>query len=164
MVYLAVQVLVPLRHWLYPGDVAWTEEGHRFAWRMKLRGKEGTLTVRITDPVTGESRPVELTADLTPKQVDEMTGRPGMILQYVQFVKRRLQQEGIARPVITVEALVSLNGRPPQPLIDPTVNLAEITARPFSHARWILPLHEPLPHCWNRSSTPRRKVAGSMAG
>ena len=35
--YLLVQVVLPLRHWLYPGDVAWSEEGHRFAWRMKLR-------------------------------------------------------------------------------------------------------------------------------
>ena len=26
--YLTVHLLVPLRHWLYPGDVAWTEEGH----------------------------------------------------------------------------------------------------------------------------------------
>ena len=26
---------------LYPGDVAWTEEGHRFAWHMRLKDKVG---------------------------------------------------------------------------------------------------------------------------
>ena len=39
-IYVAFQLLVPLRHWLYPGDVNWTDEGHRFSWRMKLRYKE----------------------------------------------------------------------------------------------------------------------------
>ena len=29
--YLALQILIPLRHWLYPGEVSWTEEGHRFS-------------------------------------------------------------------------------------------------------------------------------------
>jgi len=38
-IYLSVQVLVPLRHFLYPGRASWTEEGHYFAWRMKLRSK-----------------------------------------------------------------------------------------------------------------------------
>ena len=51
-VYVAVQLLVPLRHLLYPGDVAWTEEGHRFSWRMKLREKEQTLEFLVTAPST----------------------------------------------------------------------------------------------------------------
>jgi hypothetical protein len=36
---VAFQTLVPFRHLLYPGNVSWTEEGHRFAWHMKLRSK-----------------------------------------------------------------------------------------------------------------------------
>ncbi len=41
MFYLALQLLIPLRHFLYPGNVHWTEEGHRFSWHMKLRNKVG---------------------------------------------------------------------------------------------------------------------------
>jgi hypothetical protein len=37
--WVAFQTLVPFRHFLYPGNVSWTEEGHRFAWHMKLRSK-----------------------------------------------------------------------------------------------------------------------------
>lgn len=33
------QILYPLRHHLYPGDVTWNELGHRYSWRMKLRDK-----------------------------------------------------------------------------------------------------------------------------
>ena len=29
-IYLSWQLLMPLRHFLYPGVVSWTEEGHRF--------------------------------------------------------------------------------------------------------------------------------------
>jgi len=38
-VYLTFQLIMPLRHYLYPGNVSWTEEGHRFSWRMKLNRK-----------------------------------------------------------------------------------------------------------------------------
>jgi hypothetical protein len=39
LVWLAAQVLIPLRHYAIAGDANWTEEGQRFAWRMKLRAK-----------------------------------------------------------------------------------------------------------------------------
>ncbi|MEM6337134.1 MAG: HTTM domain-containing protein [Bacteroidota bacterium] len=39
-----VQVGLPLRHWMYPGSPSWTEEGHNWAWHMKLRSKKATAT------------------------------------------------------------------------------------------------------------------------
>ncbi|MGH2570150.1 MAG: HTTM domain-containing protein [bacterium] len=54
-VYLVVQVLVPLRHFLYPGNVSWTEEGHCFSWHMMLRDKEGAAKFRVTTPGPGGS-------------------------------------------------------------------------------------------------------------
>ena len=39
VVYVSWQLFLPLRHRLYPGNVSWTEEGHLYAWHMKLRGK-----------------------------------------------------------------------------------------------------------------------------
>ncbi|MDX5442717.1 MAG: HTTM domain-containing protein, partial [Hymenobacteraceae bacterium] len=42
ILYAATQILVPLRHFLYPGNVNWTEEGHKFAWHMMLRSKSGS--------------------------------------------------------------------------------------------------------------------------
>ena len=38
-VFLLVQLTLPLRHYIYQGNVSWTEQGHRFAWHMKLRSK-----------------------------------------------------------------------------------------------------------------------------
>ncbi len=42
--FLAVNVLLPLHHWmLYPSKPSWTEEGHFAAWHPRLRAKEGWL-------------------------------------------------------------------------------------------------------------------------
>lgn len=50
LVWLAIQVMVPLRHFAIAGDANWTEEGQNFAWRMKLRAKAaGNLMYQLHD-------------------------------------------------------------------------------------------------------------------
>lgn len=139
-VYVAVQLLLPLRHFLYPGVVSWTEEGHRFAWHMKLRQKHSVMRVTATDPATGRSWEIRPSADLTLRQRRKVETFPDMLLQYVHAVRDRLRREGID-PVIKVEWMCALNGRPFQPLVDPEIDLAaeERTWRP---ATWIVPLRK----------------------
>ena len=50
--FAAAQVVMPLRHWAYPGNVRWNEEGYRFAWRVMLTEKIGFVQYRVRDPVT----------------------------------------------------------------------------------------------------------------
>jgi hypothetical protein len=141
--YLVVQLLVPLRHLLYPGPVHWTEEGHQFSWRMKLRDKDASTKFIATDPVHGGSWEIDQKEYLTSAQRNEMAGRPDMILQFARHAAEQLRGEGHPTIEIRVKALVSLNGRPKQLLIDPSVDLAaqEDSLLP---APWILPLEEPL--------------------
>lgn len=144
LVYLALQLLIPLRHWLYPGNASWTEEGHRFAWHMKLREKEPRLEIRVADAQTGQSWSADLKEDLTDYQIHQMATRPDMILQYAHYLREKWGRKGLDEPIITANAWASLNGRPFQSLIDPTVNLAQVRPAPFTHAAWILPLKEKL--------------------
>lgn len=141
--YLALQFLVPLRHWLYPGDVNWTEEGHRFSWRMKLRTKDGEARFIMTDPATKESWTIENETILTRRQAQKMSTRPDMILQFAHHLAetQRLQRKSSVE--VRAQVAASLNGRRPQVLIDPSVNLAN-EPRTLGHAPWILPLTEPL--------------------
>ncbi|MDE2810390.1 MAG: HTTM domain-containing protein [Gemmatimonadota bacterium] len=37
--FVLVQIVAPLRHFAIRGHVGWTDEGHNFSWRMKLRDK-----------------------------------------------------------------------------------------------------------------------------
>lgn len=142
--YLLAQLLIPLRHWLYPGDVNWTEEGHRFAWHMKLRDKEAVLHLYLTDPRTGETREISPAVDLSARQLDEMSTRPDMVLHYAHYLAKRFSRAGQPRPMVRVDLHVSLNGRPYQPLINPSVNLADVPLVSLKPANWILPLTIPL--------------------
>jgi hypothetical protein len=136
-VYVLLQLAIPLRHWLYPGRVSWTEEGHRFSWHMKLRKKDSRLTIHATDPATGRRWVIDPTQDLRPRQVRKLQTFPDILVQYAHYKREQLRAQGIEEPIITANWLCSLNGGPYQPLIDPTDNLAAVdrTLRP---APWIL--------------------------
>ena len=136
-VFLALQLLVPLRHLLYPGVVAWTEEGHRFSWRMKLRDKDGTVSFRVRDPATNTEW-VESSADLTKRQRGEMATHPDMLLQYAHHLAAKYAAKGQSVQVFAT-AKVTLNGREPQLLVDPEVDLAA-QPRTLWPAAWIRPL------------------------
>jgi hypothetical protein len=142
-VWVAIQILVPLRHWLYPGSVHWNEEGHRFAWHMKLRDKRGTSRFFVTDPGDGTTREVNPSEHLTPSQVRKMPTRPDMTLQFAHYLARTLPRAGTEPLEVRVDARVRLNGREPAQIIDPQVDLARIP-RTLGHCEWVLPLTEPL--------------------
>ncbi len=139
--YAAVQVLVPLRHVLYPGSVHWTEEGHLFSWHMKLRSKRAEAFFLVSDPDSGESWVVDPRAELREWQVETMNGRPDMILEYAHHLAEAKRAEGHRRVEVRAEVRASLNGRRPQALVDPAVDLAT-KRRGFAPYRWILPLVE----------------------
>lgn len=135
--YVLGQILFPLRHFLYPGYVSWTEEGHRFAWQMKLRKKESTMIITVTDPTTGRRWTVDPRHDLNPRQLRKLHTFPDILVQYAHYVRDRLRAEGIADPIITVDWQCSLNGAPPRRLVDPNVNFAAVE-RSLWPAPWIL--------------------------
>ena len=142
LIFIIFQVAMPLRHYAYPGNVSWTEEGHNFSWHMKLRDKDTTyIEFFATDPKTGETWSIDHYEDLTERQVSKMSTRPHMILQYSHFIAENLREEGYDDIEIRVKVISSLNGRESQSLIDPNVNLAEhpVTILPKS---WIVPLEK----------------------
>lgn len=134
--YVAFQLLFPLRHLLYPGPVNWTEEGHRFSWHMKLRDKQAEATVRVSRHDGSQTEEVSLDAYLTKEQQRKMAGRPDMLLQFSHYVAADYEKRWGERPIVTVESLCSLNGRPERPLVDPNVDLAS-QPRDLWPARWI---------------------------
>jgi hypothetical protein len=137
-VYLAAQLLIPLRHWLYPGDVAWTEEGHRFSWRMKLRDKQSVTGILVRDPGSGQEWEIDPNVHLPPWQFDEMMGRPDMLVQFAHYLRDLYRPRCKAEPEVYASVLCSLNGAPERELIDPNVNLAA-EKRTLWSSSWILP-------------------------
>lgn len=157
--YLVVQVLLPLRHFLYPGDPSWTEEGHRFAWRMKLHVKQAR---RPHFEIVADGRRIAVDVDehLARWQSLRMATRPEMIHAFCRRLAE-LHREAGARDVrCFADVRVALNGRPPRPLVDPTVDLAA-EPRSLGPAAWIEPQDQPLPPPWR---PPRRPGGGAGGG
>jgi hypothetical protein len=144
LAYALVQVLMPLRHWLYPGTVHWTEQGHRFAWHMMLRTKRGSARFFVHHPALPEPVEVDPRSRLSPRQRRKMPTHPDMVLQFAHFLAKEYEREGYDGAQVRADVQVSLNGRPRQPLIDPAVDLAAVR-RSLLPADWITPLYEPLP-------------------
>jgi hypothetical protein len=145
--FAAVQVLLPLRHWLYPGNASWTGEGHHFAWRMMLRQMQGYVAYRLTDHETGESWIVNPHDELGTFQYRRLGKNPGMIHLYARHLAELAREEGHRVLTVNALALATMNERKPQPLIDPEVDLAGESDY-FGHAWWILPVESPLGRAW----------------
>ena len=140
--WVGLQLLLPFRHLLYPGTVDWTEEGHRFGWRMKLRDKRGTLRFVAVDRRTGETHPLDAAqAVLTERQRQMMLHDPDMIREFARFVGEGLAGTGYGPIEVRAITSISLNARPRQPMIDPEVDLAA-QPRPRGAAPWIVPLRD----------------------
>ena len=135
--FLAVQMLAPLRHLAYPGNVRWTEEGYRFSWRVLVTEKTGLVKYRVTSQSTGEERLVYPEEYLTPLQVERFAHQPDMILATAHLIRDDFIRRGHEGVEVRADAFVTYNGRAAARLIDPEVDLARINPG-LGAKRWIL--------------------------
>lgn len=136
--WMAVQVLVPLRTFAYGGDVLWHEQGMRFSWRVMLRKKTGSITYRVRIPGRGRDVDVHPRRYLNDFQEREFAGQPDLILQLAHHIHDDLRARGYGDVQVRADAWVSLNGRPAVRMIDPEVDLARVPDG-FAPASYILP-------------------------
>ena len=104
-IFFIIQLTVPFRYVLYPGDLFWTEEGYRFSWRVMLMEKTGYANFKIVDPDNGQRFYVDNTEFLTRFQEKQMSFQPDFILEYAHFLEDHYEQQGIDNPEIYVGQL-----------------------------------------------------------
>ncbi len=136
--FALVQIGLPLRHFAYPGNVRWNEEGYFFAWRVMLTEKVGFVEFRVHDPTTGEAWRVSADHWLSPLQAERMAIQPEMIRQTARFIAEEYAAAENRQVEVRVDAFVSINGRPHVRLIDPAIDLASVEAGLWPK-EWILP-------------------------
>lgn len=135
--WVALQIVIPLRHLAIDGDYRWTGEGYRFSWNVLLTERGGSVQFRVTDLGTGLVTMTDASDLYTPLQWKQMSTDPEMIRQAAHLLGRLHAVDGV-RAEVRVDAFVSLNGRRATRIIDPTVNLAEQPFR-LGHQPWVLP-------------------------
>ncbi len=149
--YVLVQCLLPLRHWLYPGDAGWRDEGHSFAWRMMLYDKKIVLQKFIAhEPRTGRTWELNLydmnspdKINMSPEQIKIMLNSPDLILQFCQMFAADRGARLLSPVEVHVIVVAKFNAREEQLMIDPTVNLVQEPRHWLAPNLFVIPLGEP---------------------
>ena len=136
--FIIIQIALPLRHWTIPGDVLWTDEGHRLSWRMMLRTRSGVISYKLIDKKTGKREILDYRKLVSPKQANMLSSKPDVIWQFAQRLKKKYKTEGKDIEVYAMSSKISINGKKLQPFINPKVDLASVKWDPFKHADWLL--------------------------
>jgi vitamin K-dependent gamma-carboxylase len=136
--YALFQLVMPLRHWLYRGNVLWDEQGMRFSWRVMLREKDGAIDYLVEEPASGQVVHVNPRRYLTDRQLRDFSSQPDLVLQLAHHIHDDFQARGHGDVRVRVEARVSLNGRKPELMIDPEIDLAHVEDG-LCKASWIRP-------------------------
>lgn len=138
--FFSVQLFMPFRYLLYPGELFWTEEGYRFSWRVMLMEKAGYAQFTVKD-ASGKQIVVNNDDFLTPLQEKMMSAQPDMILQYAHLLRDHFAGSGMRSPQVYVDSYVTLNGRRGRTYISPKTDLAK-EHESFEPKTWILPLND----------------------
>lgn len=141
VVHFAIQVLVPFRYVLYPGNLYWTEEGYRFSWRVMLVEKAGTATFTVYDPDTGRPGFVNNRDWLNSHQEKQMSFQPDMILQFAHILRDHYTTPDGRVPRVTADVWVTMNGEASRRLVDQECNLAAEHVG-FHRYTWVLPWND----------------------
>lgn len=136
--YFAHQLYLPLRHYLYEGDVFYTEEGHRLSWRMMLRFKSGNTTYNVYSAETDSTWVLNPKEHLTRKQASVLPGHPDMIWQFAQYMHDVYEKQGLGDVEIRAESFLRLNKGDQARLINADVDLTKVPWQPHQHSSWIL--------------------------
>jgi vitamin K-dependent gamma-carboxylase len=135
--YALVQLLLPLRSALYPGNTLWSEEGFRFSWKVMLIEKAGSLDFNVVDSA-GRKYLVSPRDYLTPFQARMASTQPDFIVELAHWIADDFAARGRGRVRVYADCEVSFNGRSRRRLIDPNWDLAS-ESDGLAAKRWILP-------------------------
>lgn len=135
-IFFSIQLLLPWRYILYPGNIFWTEEGYRFAWRVMLMEKAGYTNFIVKDKNHRYGDHVDNYKYLTPYQIKMMSTQPDMILQYAHKLRDEYEKKGYLHPEVYAISYVSVNGSGSRLFLDSTRNLS-LEKESFNHKTWI---------------------------
>lgn len=138
--FFLIQLIIPFRYVLYPGELLWHEQGYRFSWRVMLVEKTGIANFKIVNPDDDSFFYVDNTNFLTPLQEKQMSFQPDFILEYAHYLGDYYSY-GNQNIKVFVDNYVALNGRKSQMLVSDTVNLYT-KKESFKHKDWIIALND----------------------
>jgi len=149
LIFLIIQLLLPLRPYLLSQDPNWTNEGSLFSWRMMLNQEDTLVKWLVKDNENKEVPPrfwsIQSSmrgVNLTDYVREQLKQDPLMIQDFSHsFAVPFSRSLGLSPNIsVFVEAWRSLNGRPFQRWIDPNADLLLHSVYPWQTSiPWLLP-------------------------
>lgn len=139
IVYVLIQLFLPFRHYLTPGDVDWTSEGFYFAWRLKVRSKVSSAVIKLKDGPNGELVTVNPYKFLNTLQYQAVCDDPAGMYSFVQQLKKKGPSLGVNQPLFYLTWYSSMNSHPKQLVVDSTVEFGSLKHKLFGGDAWIIP-------------------------
>lgn len=137
--YVAIQLFLPFRHYIFEKNVNWTEQHHRFSWHMMLRTKSGHCYFKVVDE-NNQRIHVPYAKWLHPNLKYGWVGKPDMILQLAhdigEYAQNTLHKKGVQ---VYAKSKISLNGYPRCSFVNPKIDLMKISKHEH-HENWVLPM------------------------
>ncbi|MDT5016119.1 MAG: hypothetical protein QOD39_2279, partial [Mycobacterium sp.] len=140
--YFVVQIVMPLRHYAYPGDVNWTTEGDLWAWRMLLVEARHRTVFTVESKATGAECRLNPLDYIDEAHWDKLGYRPDMMAQFGRHVADIYWARKHYRVAVHVYSAVKINGDDFHQLISPKTDLASV--KRSLHNDWILPRTPPV--------------------
>lgn len=148
ILHFVLQIVIPWRYLLYPGDLFWTEEGFRFSWRVMLMEKYGTANFYVKDSRYPGYVPIDNKQYLNDSQIKQMSYQPDMLIQYAHFLHDKLagttmitygDTVKLQNPEIRADVFVTLNGRPNQKYVSKEKVILSDQPYNLKHRTWLEP-------------------------
>jgi len=136
-IHFIIQLLIPFRYAIYPGNLYWTEQGYRFSWRVMLMEKAGTAFFYVHDRTSNGEIEVDNKKYLTYMQEKMMATQPDMMIDYAKFLKAEFIRQGLKDPIIRAQSYVTLNGKGSREFIDPQVDLSVQSNSFLQNKTWV---------------------------
>ncbi len=142
LVFVIIQLALPVRHYFKPGYTDWTGEGQRFAWRMKIQYRDiQEHDFRLLDVDNKVIHEIELEKYLYPDEITEMCHSPQMVMQFVDYLEEEIAPKArIKNYWVLSNIKIGFNGEEPIYMFDPNLDLAAARKENPNAAAWINPL------------------------
>lgn len=140
MLYVAFQILFPMRHFLFDGNYNITGEGYNFSWKMKGNAVElKQYDFYIID--INKSDTLDLSIDLHQKQYNRLYLSPSSNIYLAHYLVKNLYAQPEyqdSKFIVHAYVKVSLNGGPVKYLIDPELDLLAYSYSSFNQLSKII--------------------------
>lgn len=138
--FVILQILLPFRYHLFTKNPEWTGIASKFSWRMKMQSKGITkFDMRMIDRDRGDTLNVKGRTFLSANQYSHIAENPKNFIHLAKYLEKVVEKKyKVKNPIFNADVLVSFNGRKPQYMFSPHLDLLDEKA--VSGNSWILPL------------------------